>query len=1386
MRNLSSKWKEKVNSEMDVQYLKFADITLKDGTKLNLTSADLWENGFTFEDAVSSDSSFDIGSVIVNTLTLNINNFEGQFSEYDFDEATVVAYVGMEFDDGTTEKVRICTVTVVEQPEDETVTIDLTCEDNMRKFDRNYSESKLVYPATRRQILRDACNVCGVRLNDTSFCRDDYIVQNRPDDASLTFRQVLQWVAQLGGQWIRCNEYGEVCVGWFSSLKESPLLLSDSGTLSSSDTELINSNGVLNPQNGMFFENDGTLMLYITDGSGNTSTINSTYSFTPQHTDVVITGIKVTEYVELSSDEAETFLSGEEGYVLSISGNKLITNGDGQTVAAMIAAQCVGMQFRPFEAECVTDVALEAGDNIIIVGRDGKIYTSVITSTTLKPGAGQRIYCHAQSAPKKSSVQYSKLAQTFVEARKAIKKEKTDRELAIGRLEESLKDASGLYESNEIQPDGSTISYLHDKPTLSESKTIIKFTAEAIGVSNDGGKTYPYGFILTGTMITKLLYAEGINADYIDTGAITVRDNAGNIIFQVDMDTKTVRINADIIKIGNKTLSGKITELENSISEGKNVTMTLTNEYQSIPVDSSGKIIGMFPEVKTGVNIYYGTTDIADECVFTITKSDNVSGAWDESTHTYTVTDLTSDSGWVDIRAVYLQTLAVTQRFTVAKLYSGADGTPGYTPKKGVDYFDGASSYLWIRYAIDAQGSGMTTTPTSATKYIGTATTTTPTAPTNASAYEWSKYVGENGIPGSSGYVHIAYADSSDGKTNFSLSVGENKKYIGQYTDNVKESSTDPAKYTWTLIKGADGKTPVKGVDYFDGTSAYIWIRYAEDASGKNMSATPSNLSKYVGIATTTTNVAPTDTSNYKWSLYVGKDGVPGESGYIHIAYADSADGKTGFDTTVGKGKKYIGQYTDNTKEDSTDPSKYTWTLIKGEDGKDATIYFLETSDDIITRSKGGQIGVSTVTFEAYLKAGETTQKSVYNGRFIVEETVDGTTWKEMYRSNTDESSVTDHLNSIIEYRSMVSSGGSIAIKHWRLSDNNSNLLGAPRDIAKIRCSLYAAGGFTTLIDRQTVTMVYDIESLSQSDIVDMLTQNGEWKGLYYLNGRLYMSFDAARGGILKLGGSANGNGLFQLYDNTDTLVGQFYNNGLLICNPDLEYGGYILGQNGIEFVTAATSTDTGSGAELIIGEELGGGLSLVNHDGALKVDLTCYEINADYAVIPEIMCDYINRSGSRNLEIGGAVEIKGRTTLSGYAYAKKLETSSTDKNLVVNSNGLIGKASSSSERYKDVGADISVLDIERWYNIQPVWAKYKDGYLSDTDERCGAEYPMFIAEDVEKYMPLAVDHLPDGRPETWNARAMIPAMFAMLKQQKKEIEQLQKRVAILEKKAGV
>lgn len=1311
MRKLSNRWKEKVKNGMDVQYLKYADITLTDGTVLNLTSANLWQNGMEFEDSVSNDSSFDIGSAIINVLNLSINNFDGEYSDYDFEGAEVICYVGLQIENEDTselldsageqildstgdtiivhknaviEKTRICTVTVIEQPEDETVTIDLTCEDNMRKFDRNYSDSKLKYPATRGQIVRDACEVCGVTLQTTSFDRDDYIVQNRPNDEALTFRQVLQWVAQIGCQWMRCDEYGRLCIGWYSSINEEELIINDLGVLKTQDDsnislELSSANGILSANNGTFLENDGILRLFATDEKGNISEIETTYGFTPHHTDVVITGVKVTEYSESSSDNPQTYMVGTEGYVLGISGNKLIRVGDGQTIASIISEKCVGMRFRPFESECPTDVALEAGDSLIIVDRNGKIYTSLLTTTTLKPGSGQKIACNAKSAAKNSSTQYSQATQAFVTARNMVKQEKTEREKALEEFGKRIDSATGVYTTVEPQENGSKIFYLHDKPTLAESQAIWKMTSEAWGVSTDGGQTWNGGMTVDGDTIVRILTAVGLNADWINTGAITVKDKSGNIIFQVDMDTKTVVIDPDVLIIGNMTLSEKLENMDENIASAKNMTFQLSNDMQTITSDADGNI-PVFPTVTTTAKVMYGSSDITDDCSYTITKSDSVTGSWDVNTHTYTVTGLIADNGWVDIKATYLQTLSITRRFTIAKLKAG---------KNGVNGLDGLQGEKGEQGVPGKDGKD-----------------------------------GTNGVDGKTSYFHIKYSSVAN-PTSSSQMTETPSTYIGTYVDYEPNDSTDPKKYTWSKFEGSDGKD---------------------------------------GIA--------------------GTNGTDGKTYYLHIAYANSADGKTGFSVSDGTNKLYIGQYTDTTKTDSTDPTKYTWSKIKGEtgaDGKPGRTYIIEPSCNVLKRGSDKVISPNFITFKAYYRDGDSAARVPYKGRFIVEETVDGSAWKTIYISSTDEDTATHYLYSILTN----SSGQAVA-------SSNGSTIGIPRDVTNVRCKLYASGGTTTLMDMQSVAVVIDVDNLTQSQIVEILSNDGAWKGLYYKNGQLYISFSAALGGELTLGGEKNGNGYLKIKDANNAAKGLIDRSGYAVFtsyeenSKYMKYTGVQFSSDGIFPVNVAKYFD--NTADEITELEL---WSIDWSDGL--------SIDASYGSFSELNC-YGGTLLPDMLKISDVFTVKETLATGEFFYAefqKELAcrggirvydcpTVTTGYNAYIDINShKLGKYSSSSERYKVLGSSLSEEFIENLYNIEPIMAQYKDGYLEEHDERVGVEFPMFRAEDVDKYFPLAVDHI-DGKAENWNERIMIPAMFAMIKAQKKKIDQQEKLINKLCEKLNI
>jgi hypothetical protein len=1306
MRKLSNRWKEKVKNGMDVQYLKYADITLTDGTVLNLTSANLWQNGMEFEDSVSNDSSFDIGSAIINVLNLSINNFDGEYSDYDFEGAEVICYVGLQIENEDTselldsageqildstgdtiivhknaviEKTRICTVTVIEQPEDETVTIDLTCEDNMRKFDRNYSDSKLKYPATRGQIVRDACEVCGVTLQTTSFDRDDYIVQNRPNDEALTFRQVLQWVAQIGCQWMRCDEYGRLCIGWYSSINEEELIINDLGVLKTQDDsnislELSSANGILSANNGTFLENDGILRLFATDEKGNISEIETTYGFTPHHTDVVITGVKVTEYSESSSDNPQTYMVGTEGYVLGISGNKLIRVGDGHTIASMIAEKCVGMRFRPFESECPTDVALEAGDSLIIVDRNGKIYTSLLTTTTLKPGSGQKIACNAKSAAKNSSTQYSQATQAFVTARNMVKQEKTEREKALEEFGKRIDSATGVYTTVEPQENGSKIFYLHDKPTLAESQAIWKMTSEAWGVSTDGGQTWNGGMTVDGDTIVRILTAVGLNADWINTGAITVKDKSGNIIFQVDMDTKKVIISGDHVQIGGKTATKAISDSlaeSKAYSDGKlaDYANTVTYSLSGLQAQIDGQIESFFYDYEPSLQ-----NKPASEWTSTEERKKHEGDLFYWKSTGYAYRFMQDGATW---KWQMIQDNDISKALAQAeKAQDTADGkrrTFVIQPSPPYDIGD-----LWSQDGGDIL--------------------TCVVARAKGSVYASSDWKKLN-----------KYTD--DTTANKALETAALAKNMTLQLSNEMQ----------TITADADGNIAV-----FPQVSTKATVMYGSSDITDDCSYTITKSDSITGSWSDATHI-------------YNVTGLSADNGWIDIRATYLSNLSVTKRFTISKQKK-------------------------GEDGKDGEpgrTYMVEPSCNVLKRGSDKTISPNFITFKAYYRDGKSATRVPYKGRFVVEETADGNTWNTIYTSSTDEDTVTHYLYSILTN----GSGQTVA-------SSNGSTVGIPRDVTNVRCKLYASGGTTTLMDMQSVAVVIDVDNLTQSQIVEILSNDGAWKGLYYKNGQLYISFSAALGGELTLGGVNNGNGKLVIRDSAGNQVGYIDNTGVNFTKGT--FSGSLNSAKGT--FTGELSANTGNIAGWVLDSETG---QLKSPNGIIILDAENEEISIN-GVTLSAYGNGLVADGGFNIICGTEPFSDGTDKFQIF----NLDTLSSGNYLRIYNN-LVYMSSSSSKRYKILGASLPEEFIENLYNIEPIMARYKEGYLAKGDERADAEFPMFIAEDVDMYFPLAVDHI-DGKAENWNERIMIPAMFAMIKSQKEQLDRQEKLINQLYEKFNI
>lgn len=975
MINVSNTFKEKLEAGEPVRMM--VDITFPDGTKKTINK-DIMNGDNGFSDCAES-SSFPIGATVCKTLTLSINNDQEQWKNYNFYGAKIHAYLKLQTSYAASESVStlldesynpildstgdpiiatqaatkdiietidkgVYTVTTPEQYSD---IINVTALDDMYKANKTYT-SGLKLPQSLINLVRDACKTVGIGMNLT-MKHGDIIIRSVPD--SMTFRQLFGYAAMVESANARIDYSGNLqFVKWDFEKADVP--------------ELKN--------------------------YGNPPTLSSD--------DIVITGIKVTN--GQSNDDANTDYSGmygEEGYVLELE-NELIDTDQLQTVANIIGEQIVGARFRNLEGDLVYNPLVEFGDMVYTYDRLGNKYLTPLTDVSGNVGGLTTVKTQADDPIRGSSDFYGNSTKAIVAARQMVQKEKSAREEAIQRLAETLNSSSGLYMTQEPQQDGSIVYYMHNKATIAESNIIWKLTAEAFAVSIDGGKTYPYGFAVTGELITRLLYAEGINADYINAGTLIVRDKSGNAIFEADMDTGSVTLDGSYVTIGGKPLDEKIEDVESMAALARNMTMQLDNDYQGIPVDSDGNYTE-FPECTTTATVMYGTQDITDNCTYTITTSQNIQGSWNKETKTYTVTGLTADSGWVNIKAAYLNNLVVSKQFSLAKQYAGPQGIPGV------------------------------------------------------------------GIDGKTTYLHIQYAPVQN-PTAAQMSKTPNK-YIGTYTDFSGVDSTDPSKYTWAKFEGDQGAQGPKGAD--------------------------------------------------------------GKTPYFHIAYANSADGRTGFSVDDSVNKLYIGQYTDYTPNDSTDPARYSWTKIKGEQGTAGRTYFFQSNADVLLMGADKKITPAPLIVDSFYRDGNGEVAQSQKGWWKLEKSTDnGATWSALTVSQT---AALDRLNV-----------------------NVNGLSLKAHDMLKV--SLYFDQSKTKLADYQTYSVAVDVASLTQEQIVDILSDDGKFKGLYYEkdesgNTTLYISFNAMKGGVISLGGTNNGNGQLKIYDADGKQISRLGYTGYVVLNKN-------------------------------------------------------------------------------------------------------------------------------------------------------------------------------------------------------------------------------------------
>ena len=699
MRNTSSKYKELIKGVRE--FCAKIIINYADGSIQTLTDLQDFKQ-LKFVDECSGSSEFEIGSAVIGEALITLNNRTGKFDGKNFYGAHISAYAGI-LVDGKPELLEKGHY-IVDEPVSPGISIALTAYDNMILLDKAYVPG-ITYPATLAQIAQDACVQCGVILESLQFPRSSYVVITAPTDT--TCREVMAAVAQLAGCYVKARPNGRIAIIWYAD------------TVS--------------------------------------RTVTTLYSKTVCTDDVTITGITVT------SGET-TAKSGADGYRLAISDNILLEEEKAQETADYLGNKLIGLTFRPLSVSCQSDPSIEAGDRIAVKDEKGNTYQTVVTSTTFAVLEAQKIACNAASPTVNGGQRLSETSKAIIASRKytneAVEYERTERESAIEDLNKQLDESPGLYCTPQVQEDGSTIYYLHEKAELSDSLIVWKYTATAFGASTDGGKTYPYGFDVSGKAILDRIYVIGLNAKYIKTGTLDadivqiinlhlkdISDSAGvtldatldgistevskkvgnsEIISKINQSAEKISISADKIEFVGSTkfssaiksdttisgLSGSVTGLTNSVNSINQSMTQITQTIDGISTEVSKKvgnseIISKINQSAEKITISASKIDFNGSTTFTTA----VKNASDALSKANSLSDGLSN-GKTAITGDCIQTGTISfgtesyinknGRFRVGPMYSsgGVKNSQGYYSNQDV-CFDKA---IMINYGIELYG----------------------------------------------------------------------------------------------------------------------------------------------------------------------------------------------------------------------------------------------------------------------------------------------------------------------------------------------------------------------------------------------------------------------------------------------------------------------------------------------------------------------------------------------------------------------------------------------------------------------------------------------------------------------------------------------------------
>lgn len=395
-----------------------ATLTLADSTVLNLTSEDFMAGSARFEQAVSSDGSFDLGGAIVGTMSVTLANHNGRFDSYDLDGTTIVPYVGKKLANNNYEWLRLGTYDVI-KPDSYGGTIGITCSDVLNRLARHkYSELSVTYPIYPQALLSAIVSYIGLSITYEVTPVNNAVPITRAPDSDMTLLDAAGYLAQMMGYWLVGNSTGNVTASWYDTSAFAP--------------------------------------------GGTPYEVEDAFSTSVMTVDVTITGVQVTETDEVTLDAdgnevngraGGTYLSGTSDYCLTIPYNPFIAYGTGQTVAAGLFSRVGGMSFRPYTNSMPCDPRIEVGDALVVTDRRGNTHNAYATGVILKPDGAMDTRCTAKAPASNSNLSASPLSMAVTAVKASVERSSqvADAAKAIATATDQYfwEDTNGVHVSTE-------------------------------------------------------------------------------------------------------------------------------------------------------------------------------------------------------------------------------------------------------------------------------------------------------------------------------------------------------------------------------------------------------------------------------------------------------------------------------------------------------------------------------------------------------------------------------------------------------------------------------------------------------------------------------------------------------------------------------------------------------------------------------------------------------------------------------------------------------------------------------------------------------------------------------------------------------------------------